>query len=421
MNHGSNEKCSLHTSTPPVFPWSTPEEMSAQPSNENSSNEKSSNTLNSKFPTVNFFTSQSSPQNPDLMSLQPVEVNNITSKIVQPAKENINIANEKAFDPSSYASSDENSGKNDDRIPESHETEQQSDKEAFGWEHSSAKNTFPTISLLGNSNVTASHQSTSDIAFGWKHSSAKNYDLPAQSIALNAYPRTTGHPIYAVEQSPVITPGRMRPPLPPHLLTPRVRKLRSSEYYLSERIDNWPSAERLAQLDVHSLDPATNYDLEMERHQLNEDEEIAFLTVIDDPATILNPKNFFMFKITVKDAPKTGVPGGNGVKIVDKYGLTKLDYGQSSNFCPKSSWYYFEEIKTKKPDPKTGQRLHPNELKANYKTIYKAHHRFRRSLCNWRLAWLYHIQQHHEKDGQVQCYHCGIKLGKTRRNSPSNL
>ena len=200
----------------------------------------------------------------------------------------------------------------------------------------------------------------------------------------------------------------MRPPLPPHLLTPRVRKLTPSEYYLSERIDNWPSAERLAQLDVHSLDPATNYDLEMERHQLNEDEEIAFLTVIDDPATILNPKNFFMFKVTAKDLPKKGFHAArNSVTTVDKYGIST-----NVPISSKAPSFHFEDIKTKKPDPKTGRGLHPEEIKQNYRTIYKAHYRFRKSLCNWRLAWLYHIQQHHERDGQVQCFHCGIKLGK---------
>ena len=424
LNHGSTETCPLEHSTtdaeslnspaPPVFPWS------AQSSTVNISNEKSPNPLNSNpLNPPDSSTPQSPPESSDLVSSQPavsnpeITLGEIPSENVEPVQE-INIANsidngtdaDKTSNENAHQSNEEN---NDGGIsPEVNDDEpiEESEKQAFGWQHSSAKNTFPTISLLDNT-VNVQTDSTSDIAFGWKHLSAKNYDLPGQNPALDGR--------YTV--TPIITPSRMRPPPPPQHLTPKLRRPAkyTGDYFLSERPDNWPSAEKLAQLNVGSADPALNYDLQMERYQMNPEQEKTLLAIIDNPATILNPKNFYLFRVSIKDAVKHGSHnGGNGVKVIDKYGLTKLDTSGSSNFCPKTPSFNFEEIKTKKPDPKTGQRLHPNDIRQNYKTIYKAHCRFRRSLCNWRLAWLYHIQQHHETDGQVECYHCGIKLGERK-------
>lgn len=405
MEHGSAENDSINSMDPLAFPWSTPEEMSANSSDKDSSNRApAANLLNSNPTSSNSPTPQSSLHGQNVVSTQSTELSPSKTFQAEPiATDNIEAEQEKT-------ESDEitENNINDDGFPEADEnqTDEGHGKDAFGWQHSSAKNTFPTISLLENSNASPS---TSDVAFGWKHLSAKNYDLPSQCNSLGPRQETTGNPF--------IRPGRVWPQLRPEYITPRLLRPNkySEEYFLTERICHWPSAERLAQLQVGSLDPALNYDLRMERYQLNEEQEKSLLAIIDNPATILNPKNFFMFKVTVKDAPKRGT--GNGSMTIDKYGLMKKNNVASSNFCPKSPSFIFEELKTKKPDPKTGQGLHPNEIKQNYKIIYKAHHRFRRSLCNWRLAWLYHVQQHHETDGQIECLHCGIKLGLSLREN----
>ena len=425
LNHGSNEKCSMeHGSAendsinsidPLVFPWSTQEEMSANSSDMDSSNTTPApNLLNSNPTSSNSSAPQSSLQSQNMVSVQSEESS--PNRTLQPqaiATNNIEAMQENTETDETSENNiiDEADENHDDRLPEPDENQTDEDhgNDAFGWQHSSAKNTFPTISLLENSNASPS---TSDVAFGWKHLSAKNYDLPGQCNTHGPRQEKTGNPFVRPGPPP---PGRVWPPIRPEHITPRLLRPNkySEEYFLGERSDGrirWPSAERLAQLHVGSLDPALNYDLRMERYQLNEDQEKSLLAIINDPATILNPKNFFMFKVTVKDAPRKNSKG-NGSMTVDKYGLMKKNTEKSTKFCPMSASFTFEELKTKKPDPKTGQRLHPNEIKQNYKIIYKAHHRFRRSLCNWRLAWLYHVQQHHETDGQVKCFVCDLKLG----------
>ena len=408
LNHGSSEKCLMvHSSAenessknsmdPLAFPWSTSEEMSVHSSAMDSPNTiQNPNLLNSKPTSSSSSTSQYSLNCENLVSDQPEELTPGATLQTEPiATDNVeaeqeNCENTETDEATENNIDDDTDQNHDDLLSEEGQNQTENGKDAFGWQHSSAKNTFPTISLLENSNAS---EPLPDIAFGWKHLSAKNYDLPGQN---NTF----------------IHPGRVWPPITPEQITPRLLRPKkySTEYFLTERPWSWPAAERLAQLQVGSLDPAMNYDLQMERCQLTEDQEKSLMAIIDDPATILNPKNFFMFKVTVKDSLKKNGKG-NGVMSVDKYGLMKLNCSQSSNFCPKTPSFTFEDLKTKKPDPKTGQRLHPNEIKQNYKIIYKAHHRFRRSLCNWRLAWLYHVQQHHQTDGQIKCFHCDIKLG----------
>ena len=406
MEHGSAENDSINSMDPLAFPWSTPEEISANTPDKDSSNTTPApNILNSNPASSNSPIPQSSLRGQIVVSAQSDELS--PSKTFQ--AEPITTDNIEAEQENTGTDETTENIINDVDDEDHDDRGEGNGKDAFGWQHSSAKNTFPTISLLENSNA---YPSTSDIAFGWKHLSAKNYDLPSQCNTLGPRQETTGNPFIRPGPPP---PGRVWPPIRPENITPRLLRPNkySEEYFLTERLKNWPSAEKLAQLQVGSLDPALNYDLQMERYQLNEDQEKSLLAIIDNPATILNPKNFFMFKVTVKDAPKKGT--GNGSMTVDKYGLMKKNNVESSSFCPKSPSFIFEELKTKKPDPRTGQRLHPNEIKQNYKIIYKAHHRFRRSLCNWRLAWLYHVQQHHETDGQIECLHCGIKLGLSFR------